>query len=51
MQTLSVKVEAFLQACRARRLSPATREWYAWLLGDYTCYIEEDITPKICTSR
>jgi integrase/recombinase XerD len=45
METLSVKVEAFLQACFARRLRPSTREWYAWLLGDYTCYIENKHLP------
>ena len=40
MSDLTKNVEAFLRACRAKRLSPATVEWYEWLLSEYHDYVE-----------
>lgn len=37
---LSEAIAKFLLACRARRLSPRTLEWYDWLLSDYREYVE-----------
>jgi site-specific recombinase XerD len=40
MSDLSANIEAFLRACRAKQLSPATVEWYEWLLTEYRNYVE-----------
>jgi len=37
---MTANLDAFVQACRAKRLKPATREWYEWLLTDYCEYAE-----------
>ena len=40
MPTMSANLEAFLRSRRAKQLSPATLEWYEWLLFDYCEYVE-----------
>ncbi len=40
MSDVQDNIEAFLRACRAKRLSPATVEWYEWLLTEYRDYVE-----------
>jgi len=37
---MSANLDAFARACRAKRLKPATQEWYEWLLTDYCEYVE-----------
>jgi len=42
MTTLMDNIQAFLQACRAKRLSQQTLEWYEWLLSDYNVYVAQE---------